>query len=206
MPTHCAITITNSTDKVSSSCPALSCRLQLVLLEAGSSCIPSLQQANLQCLLNFSCLARHFHSAHVDTADDSEEEEQDSPLMQLHPIYPQPGQSQAFAPAGDNSMQPSRVGHTSSQKPPFSSNLMSGKLSTPCMPLLLAPGWQLCHSADDSSKQPHATYQSSTPSSPWGLAIPHGTHCSMACQVMTNKANCCIQLLPKVNKMYVHAW
>jgi hypothetical protein len=79
-------------------------------------------------------------------------------------------------------------------------------LSTPCMPLLLASGWQLCHSADVSSNQPHATYQSSAPSSPWSLAIPHGTHCSMACQVMTDKVNCCIQQVSKVNKMYVHAW
>ena len=158
------------------------------------------------CLLNFSCLARLLHSAHdVDTADDSEQEEElDSPLMQLQPIYPQPGQSQAFAPAADNSMQPSRVGHTSSQKPPFSSNhshsqsSVSGKLSTPCMPLLLAPGLPLRHSADDSSKQAHATYQSSAPSSPWSFAIPHGTHCRMACQVMTYKVNCCIQLLPKL--------
>lgn len=180
--TRCAIAVTNHTDELGSD-PALSCRLQLVLLEANSSCIPS-QQATLLCLLNLSCLARLFHSAHVvDTADDSEEEQQDSPLMQLHPIYPQPGQSPAFATAGDKSMQPSRLGHTSSQKPPFSSShshsqsSVSGKLSTPCVPLLLASGIQLCHSADASSNQPYATYQSSAPSSPWSLAIPHGTRC-----------------------------
>ena len=151
------------------------------------------------CLLNFSCFARLFHCAHaVDTADDSEQEEElDSPLMQLHPIYPQPAQSQAFAPAGDKSMQPPRV---SSQKPPFLSNhshsqsSVSGKLSTPCMPFLLASCLQICHSADGSSNQSHSTCHSSAPSSPWSLVVPHGTHCSMACQVMTNKPKCCIQL------------
>ncbi len=127
------------------------------------------------CLLKFSCLARLFHSAHlVDTADDSEQEEElDSPLMLLHPIYPQPGQSHAFAPAADKSVQPSRVGHTSPQKPPFSSShsqsSVSGKLSTPCMPLLLAPGLLLRHSAD-SSNQAHATYQSSAPCKSQGFS------------------------------------
>ncbi|KAL0052266.1 hypothetical protein WJX82_010974 [Trebouxia sp. C0006] len=67
-------------------------------------------------------LSLHNHDIHSgeSTSDDSEQEEElDSPLMQLHPIYPQPAQSQAFAPAGDKSMQPPRV---SSQKPPFLSN------------------------------------------------------------------------------------
>ena len=114
--------------------------LQLVLLEADSRCIPSLHPittGTLVCLLNFSGLASLFHTAHVvETADDSEQEEElDSPLMQLHPTYPQPGQSHAFAPAADKSMQPSRVGHISSQKPPFSSghshsqSSVSGNLS-----------------------------------------------------------------------------
>lgn len=69
-------------------------------------------------------LSLHNHDIHSgeSTSDDSEQEEElDSPLMQLHPTYPQPGQSHAFAPAADKSMQPSRVGHISSQKPPFSS-------------------------------------------------------------------------------------
>ncbi len=140
MPTCCAIAVNNSTDEVGSACPALSCRLQLVLLEAGKqvhSPNPSSQQATLLCLLNFSLFVGLFHCAHaVDTADDSEQEEElDSPLMQLHPIYAQPGQSQAFAPAGEKSMQPSRVGHTSSQKPlllsshSHSQSSVSGKLS-----------------------------------------------------------------------------
>ncbi|KAL0027101.1 hypothetical protein WJX79_006042 [Trebouxia sp. C0005] len=63
-------------------------------------------------------LSLHNHDIH---SDDSEQEELDSPLLQLHPIYPQSGQSHAFAPAADKSVQPSRVGHTSSQ-PPFSSS------------------------------------------------------------------------------------
>ncbi|DBA83344.1 TPA: hypothetical protein ACH3X2_006497 [Trebouxia sp. C0005] len=68
-------------------------------------------------------LSLHNHDIHSggSTSDDSEQEELDSPLLQLHPIYPQSGQSHAFAPAADKSVQPSRVGHTSSQ-PPFSSS------------------------------------------------------------------------------------
>ena len=139
MPMCCAVAVTNSTDGLGSACPALICMLQLVLLEADSRCILSLHPittGTLVCLLNFSGLASLFHSAHVvDTADDSEQEEElDSPLMQLHPTY-QPGQSHAFAPAADKSVQPSRVAHISSQKPPFSSghshsqSSVSGKLS-----------------------------------------------------------------------------
>jgi len=205
MPTRCAIAVTNSTDEVGSACPALSCMLQLLLPEADSSCIPSLHHNRQLCYACQSSLAlpgsftQHIllfpqmtvsrkKSWIVLSCCFTQSTRNQASHMRLH----QQVTNACSHPGWATPLHKSHPFHLAIASPRC--QVSSQLLACPyCLHLACYCVIQLIQATKHMRPIRAAPLVS-----PRGLAIPYGTHCSMACQVMTNKVNCCVQLLSKL--------